>query len=93
MDLSASPGFDNRWTLGGHLGLKRETGSDPTTGLCNCRSNYTDYEFYVSYAFQPDLSLTVAETWTNANPASYTVNGYNAGGHRLSGRCSKRTFN
>jgi hypothetical protein len=27
------------------------------------------------------MTLTLAETWTNADAALYTINGYDAGGH------------
>jgi uncharacterized protein (TIGR02001 family) len=83
LDLSASQPLDERWILGGHLGLKRQTGKDPLSGVSHSRSNYTDYKLSMAYAFRSDLSVTMAETWTNANPALYTINGYDAGGHHL----------
>lgn len=83
LDVSAHQPLGDGWTLGGHLGFKREAGSNPTTGMSNSPENYTDYKAYVAYAFRPDLSLTLAETWTNADPALYTINGYDAGGHHL----------
>jgi uncharacterized protein (TIGR02001 family) len=83
LDLSASQPLDGDWTLGGHLGFKRESGNSPTTGMPNSSSNYTDYKIYAVYAFRSDLSLTLADTWTNADPALYTINCYNAGGHHI----------
>jgi uncharacterized protein (TIGR02001 family) len=83
LDLSASQPLDEHWILGGHLGLKRQTGRDPLSGVSHSRSNYTDYKVSMAYAFHPDLSFTIAESWTNANPTLYTINGYNAGGHHL----------
>lgn len=83
LDLSAAQPLDKDWTAGAHLGFKREAGSDPATGLYNSRANYTDYKLYVAYALSSDLTVTLAETWTNANAALYTINGYDAGGHHV----------
>ena len=83
LDLEASQPLDRSWTLGAHLGLKRQTGKDPVSGLSHARNDYTDYKLSLAYAFRPDLSLTLAESWTNADPALYTINGYDAGGHHL----------
>ena len=83
LDLSASQPLDEHWALGAHLGLKRQAGRDPLSGLSHSRNDYTDYKLSLAYAFRPDISLTLAESWTNANPALYTINGYDAGGHHL----------
>jgi uncharacterized protein (TIGR02001 family) len=84
LDLSASQPLAGGWSLGGHLGRKQEPGTDPVTGQSNSRYDYTDYKLSVAYAFRQDLSLTLNETWTNANPAIYTLDGYDVGGHHLS---------
>jgi uncharacterized protein (TIGR02001 family) len=81
LDLSASQPCGDGWNLGAHLGFKREAGHDPVTGLSNSRSNYTDYKLYVAYTLGDGMTLTLAETWTNADAALYTINGYDAGGH------------
>lgn len=79
------------WTLGAHLGRKQTVGSNPDSGLPNSRFSYTDYKVSVERALQPGLSLAVTETWTNADPAYYTLNGYAVGGHHLA-LILKQTF-
>lgn len=37
----------------------------------------------MAYAFRPDLSLMLAETWTSGNHSLYTLNGYNVAGHHF----------
>ena len=71
------------WTFGAHLGRKQSVGANPDSGLPNRRFSYTDYKLGVERVLQPGLSLAVEETWTNANPAYYTLNGYAVGGHHL----------
>ncbi|MGB9428512.1 MAG: TorF family putative porin [Gammaproteobacteria bacterium] len=82
-DLSATQPLVGGWSLGAHLGRRQFSGTNTTTGQSNARMDYTDYKLLVAYAFRPDLSLTLAETWTNGNPVIYTLNGYNVGGHHL----------
>ncbi|HEV2112470.1 MAG TPA: TorF family putative porin [Gammaproteobacteria bacterium] len=82
-DLSASYPLSDSWTVGAHLGRKQARGTDPRTGKANSRLGYTDYELSLAYSFRPDVSLILAETWTNGDPAVFTVNGYAAGGHHL----------
>lgn len=72
------------WTFGAHLGRKQSVGTNPVSGLPNRRFSYTDYKLAVERALQPGLSLALEETWTNADPAYYTLNGYAVGGHHLS---------
>lgn len=81
-DLSASQPMSGGWTLGAHLGRKLLAGSDPYTGLKNHRKDYTDYKLSVGYALGSGINLTLAHTWTNADPAFYTVAGYDVSGHQ-----------
>ncbi len=83
LDLSAAEPVGENWTLGAHLGRKQSRGTNPVTGLENTRFSYTDYKLSISRAFSGNLSLTLAWTWTNANPAFYTLNGYDVGGHHF----------
>lgn len=82
-DLSATQPLSAGWSLGAHLGRKQSRGTNPVTGLGNARFSYTDYKLSISRAFGGNLSLTLAWTWTNANPSLYTLNGYNVGGHHF----------
>ena len=84
LDLSASQPIGSNWILGAHLGRRQERSIDPATGTPNSRSSYTDYRLSAARAFGSSFSLTLAYTWTNANPALYTLNGYNVGGHHFS---------
>jgi uncharacterized protein (TIGR02001 family) len=83
LDLSATVPVTGRWSLGAHLGRKQARGHDPVTGLENARASYTDYRLAVTCAFAEHTSIALAYTWTNANPALYTLNGYNVGGRHL----------
>lgn len=81
-DLGAAYPVGEAWTFGAHLGRKTLTGNDPVSDLKNSRKDYTDYKLSVTYAFGSGISLTLAHTWSNANPALYTVDGYNVAGHQ-----------
>jgi len=72
-DLSATQPLRGGWSLGAHLGRREVRGMDTVTGEANSRLDYTDYKLSVAYAFRPDLNLTLAWTWTNANPSLYTL--------------------
>ena len=45
----------------------------------------------VERALQPGLNLALAERWTGADPAYYTLHGYAVGGHHLA-LTLKQTF-
>ncbi|MGH8371956.1 MAG: TorF family putative porin [Gammaproteobacteria bacterium] len=83
LDLSATAPLNESWSLGAHIGRKQSRGHDPVTGLANTRTSYTDYRLTVTRAFAEHTSIALAYTWTNANPALYTLNGYNVGGRHL----------
>ncbi|MGB9430277.1 MAG: TorF family putative porin [Gammaproteobacteria bacterium] len=83
LDLSAAEPLDENWTASAHLGRRQSRGTNPLIGMPNSSSSYTDYKLSLSRAFPDNLSLTLAWTWTNANPALYTLNGYDLGGHHL----------
>lgn len=82
LDFNASQPV-RAWTFAAHLGRKETRGSNPDSGLPNSRFSYTDYKLSVARTLQPGLSLSLAETWTTANPAYYTLNGHSVGGHHL----------
>lgn len=82
VDCGAVLPMNGKWSFGAHLGRKMLAGSNPFSGLENSRRNYTDYKASVSYSLSSRISFTLANTWTNANPVLYTVNGYNVSGHQ-----------
>lgn len=84
LDLSATAPMSGNWSLAAHLGRKQARGHDPVTGAENSRSSYTDYRLAATYLFDASTSVALAWTWTNANPALYTLNGYNVSGRHIS---------
>lgn len=80
-DLSASLPFGDSWSAGAHLGRKHASGDNADTGLANDRADYTDYKLSLTRHFTQGISVDVAYTWTNAEPALYTLNDYNVAGH------------
>jgi uncharacterized protein (TIGR02001 family) len=83
LDLSSTVPLNESWSFGAHIGRKQSRGHDPVTGLANTRTSYTDYRLTVTRTFAEHTSIALAYTWTNANPALYTLNGYNVGGRHL----------
>jgi uncharacterized protein (TIGR02001 family) len=83
LDLSTLQPLGMGWSASAHLGRKETRGTNPSTGLSNGRSSYTDCKVALAYDLRSDLSLTLAETWTTADPALFTLNGYRVGGHHL----------
>jgi len=81
LDVSVSRPVGAAWTLGAELGRVAHTGHDPTTGLPNSRFDETDYKLSVACDLGSGMSLTLAHTWTSANPSTYTLNGYDLAGH------------
>lgn len=81
LDLNGSQALGERWTLGEHLGRNQKTGHDPVSGVSHRLNNYTDYKLGITYLMPENFSLTLAHTWTNADPSRYTLNGYDVGGH------------
>lgn len=81
LDISATQPLNTRFRLGAHLGRKHATGADPLTGASHRLNDYTDYKLSIAYALPYGMSLTLAHTWTNADPARYTLEGYDVGGH------------
>ncbi len=80
-NLTAEQALDADWTLTEHIGRRNETGKSPTTGASNSINSYTDWKLAVAYDLGSGMSLTLAHTWTNADPAGFTLNGYYVGGH------------
>lgn len=83
LDLSAAFPVSENWSAGAHLGRKQERGTNPATDAPNSSSSYTDYRLFTARAFGSGLNLSLSYTWTNANPALYTLNGYNVAGHHV----------
>jgi hypothetical protein len=81
LDLNGSQYLGANFSFGEHLGRNQKTGSDPVTGVSHRLNDYTDYKFSLLYDFGHGLSLTLAHTWTNGDPARYTLKGYFVGGH------------
>ncbi|HEX7964674.1 MAG TPA: TorF family putative porin [Gammaproteobacteria bacterium] len=81
IDMNGSQYLGGHFTLGEHLGRNQKTGSDPVTGASHSANDYTDYKLSLVCDLRQGLSLTLAHTWTNGDPARYTLNGYFVGGH------------
>ena len=81
LSVSASQPVDESWMLGAHLGRVTEAGHDPVTGQSNSRFDYTDYKLSIACDLGFGISLTLAHTWTNADPNIYILNGYAVAGH------------
>ena len=81
LSVSASQPIGASWTLVAALGRVREAGQDPVTGRSNSRLNNTDYKLSIACDLGSGISLTLAHTWTNADPNIYTLNGYALAGH------------
>ena len=83
LDLNGSQILYGPLSFSEHLGRSQRRGTNRTTGvpLPNDRSSYTDYKLALSYALPDGMSLTLAHTWTNANPQLFTLHGYVVSGH------------
>ena len=81
LDLNGAQDLGAGFTLGEHLGRNQKTGHDPVSGVSHRLNDYTDYKVSLLYDFGQGISLTLAHTWTNADPGRYTLKGYNVGGH------------
>ncbi|MGH8146002.1 MAG: TorF family putative porin [Rhodanobacteraceae bacterium] len=84
LDLAAVLPLGQHWSVGAHLGRKQERGTDPATRLSNSRSSYTACKLLAQRVFSAGISLTLALDWTNADPALYTLDGYDVGGRHFS---------
>lgn len=81
LDLALSQSLGDRLGLKMHLGRKHETGADPVSGELHRLNDYTDYKLALVWHLPEAFDLTLAHSWTNADPGRYTLNGYNVGGH------------
>jgi uncharacterized protein (TIGR02001 family) len=85
LDTNASRALSSDWALGAHVGRRQSRGHDPLTGASNAaRFSYTDYKLSVTRYFDYGFNLTLMHTWTTADPAIYTLDGYFVGGHHTS---------
>jgi len=80
-NLSASQSLGSDWSFTEHIGRRNETGHNPATGASNGINSYTDWKLAATYNLGYNMNLTLAHTWTNADPAGFTLNGYYVGGH------------
>lgn len=81
LSIAISQPVGTHWTLGTNLGRVAHTGHDPVTGRPNTRFDDTDYKLSIACDLGSGFSLTLAHTWTNAVPSTYTLNGYDLAGH------------
>ncbi len=85
LDTNANWPVAPRWNLAAHVGRRHSRGTDPQTGASNeKRFSYTDYKLSVARSFVHATSLTLAYSWTTADPAIYTLDGYDVGGRHVS---------
>jgi len=85
LDTNAVLPLGTEWSAAAHLGRKQSRGSDPVTGASNAkRFSYTDYKLSIARLFPQGCSLTLAYSWTTADPAIYTLDGYRVGGNIVS---------
>ncbi|HEY1773777.1 MAG TPA: TorF family putative porin [Gammaproteobacteria bacterium] len=81
LSASVSQPIGASWTLEADIGHVRHAGHDPTTGQPNSRLDNTDYELSIAYGFGSGVNLTLAHSWTTADPSIYTLDGYALAGH------------
>lgn len=81
LSISACQPVGLSWMLGAALGRVSHTGHDPVTGQSNARFDYTDYKLSATYALGSGISVTLARTWTNADPTVYVIGSYAIAGH------------
>ena len=81
LSVSASQPIGEIWTLGADIGHVDHAGHNPMTGQPNSLSDYTDYKLSIACDLGSGISLTLAHTWTNADPGGYTLKGYDLAGH------------
>lgn len=81
--LGAGHAFAEKWYASAGVSRKQPRGRNPQTSLENSRNEYTAYRVALTRAFDHDISVSLEQTWTNAEPALYTVDGYNVAGSQL----------
>lgn len=84
LDLSAGHALGEKWHLGAHVARKQPRGRDPRTGVENARTAYTACKLALTRALGHGASLSLEQTWTTADAAFYTVDGYNVAGSHFS---------
>ena len=84
LDTNANWPIADAWNLGAHAGRRQSLGEDPISGASNGRNSYTDYKLSIAHTFAARTSFTLMYTWTTANPANYTLDGYDVGGRHFS---------
>ncbi|HET7065765.1 MAG TPA: TorF family putative porin [Rudaea sp.] len=84
LDMSAAVPLSPDVLLGAHVGRSHASGSDPFSGKpYSSEFSYTDYKVSATRYFGGGLSLALAYAWSTAPAGTYTLNGYNTGGHQF----------
>jgi uncharacterized protein (TIGR02001 family) len=82
LDTNANWPIAPNWNIAAHVGRRHSNGTNPLTGIENATQfSYTDYKVSLARWLDKSVSITLAYSWTTADPAIYTLNGYNVGGH------------
>jgi len=85
LDNNANLPLNDEWSIGAHVGRKQSRGHDPVSGASNARRfSYTDYRLSGTRYFAHGYNVTLQYSWTTADPAIYTLDGYRVGGNILS---------
>lgn len=83
LDLAAGHALGDKWYLGAHAARKQSRGRDPVTGIAHARTSYNAYKVGLTRAFQHGVSVSVEQSWTTAETALYTLDGYHVAGPHL----------
>lgn len=79
-DLGAGHALSEKWYVGAHAARKRASGRNPQTGLENSRSDYNAYKVSLTRSLGRDFYVSFEQTWTTAETALYTLDGYHVAG-------------
>lgn len=83
LSLAAGQALGEKWYVGTSIARKQPRGRNPQTGVENSRTAYNAYRLALTRTLDHDISVSVEQTWTNADPALYTLDGYNVAGSHL----------
>jgi hypothetical protein len=82
-DLGAGHALGEKWYVGAHAARKRASGRNPQTGVENSRTDYNAYKVALTHSLGRDFYVSFEQTWTTAERALYTLNGYHVAGDHL----------
>lgn len=83
LSLAAGQALGEKWYVGASVARKQPRGRNPHTRVENSRTAYNAYRVALTRTLDHDISVSVEQTWTNADPALYTLDGYNVAGSHL----------